>query len=300
MSSIESSGMGSMQRPGPRDLFGRVDSDRSGGVSPAELQKLSDKIQKKTGMTIDAGDEAFKGYDSDGNGSLSGEELRTVLDNSGFGPPRGMQGMAPSPPPPQQATGSYSENLPDSEKNVLTALVSSLQELLDMLKGALEAGPQGQPPGSPPTDIFGKVDTDRNGSLSADELEALAENLRIATGQTLDVSTEAIKALDRNGDGELSPDEVDLRKTLSLKSADLGGDNTSNELKMALDRSWQQGQQAVSPVGTQQNASNQGKQYGRSASLIEQMKEVQNLLDTLTKYAGSSSSGSDSIIRVAS
>ncbi|MEI6205577.1 MAG: EF-hand domain-containing protein [Desulfuromonadales bacterium] len=300
MSSIESTGIGGTQRPGPRDLFGRVDSDRSGGVSPAELQKLSDRIQEKTGMTIDVGNEAFKGYDRDGSGSLSGEELRTVLDNSGFGPPRGMQGMAPPPPPPQQATGSYSENLPDSGQNVLTTLVSRLQDLLDTLKSGMEAGPQGLPPGSPPTDIFGKVDTDRNGSLSKDELEALAENLRRAAGQSLDVSAEAIKALDRNGDGELSPDEIDLRKTLSLKSADLSGDTTSNKLKMPLDRSWQQEQQTVSPAVTQQKESVQGNKYDRSASLLEQMKEVQNLLDILTKYTGSRSSVSDSIIRVAS
>ena len=89
----------------------------------------------------------------------------------------------------------------------------------------------------PPADIFGKVDTDLNGSLSKDELKTLAENIKKTTGQTLDVGDEAIKALDQNGGGELSPDEIDLRKTLSLNSADLGGDNNSNGLNIALDSS---------------------------------------------------------------
>jgi len=198
--------------PGPRDFFSRIDSDHSGGVSQAELQKLSDVVADRTGTTIDAGNEAFTGYDSDGNGSLSGEELRAVLDSSGFGPSRGMQGMAPPPPPPRQAAGSYAENQSDSEQNLLASLVASMQDLLEALKNGQGAGYQPPMPGGAPADIFGKVDTDRSGSLSKDELKSLAETIKNTTGQSLDVSNESIAALERNGDGELSPDEVDLRK----------------------------------------------------------------------------------------
>ena len=260
MSSIEGTGMSNIQRAAPKDFFSRIDSDRSGGVSQAELQKLSNAVADKTNKNIDAGNEAFKSYDSDGNGSLSGEELRAVLDNSGFGPAQGMQGMAPPLPLPQQATDSYNANLPVSEKDVFSDLVSKLKAFLDVLTGNFDQTAQG-PSGSPPKDIFGKVDTDRNGSLSKAELEALAENIKKTTGRTLDVSDEAIKAADKNGDGELSPDEVDLRRILSLKSPDLNKDTSAKDLKTALDQTWIQEQQPLN-----------GELQGQSLRNFEQKK----------------------------
>lgn len=289
MSSIENIGMNSMQPPGPKDLFSRTDSDRSGGVSQTELQKLSEKLLDKTGKTLDVGNDAFSSYDSDGSGSLSGEELKAVLDNAGFGPSLGMQGMAPPPPPPpQQASDSYKANLPGSEQEMLSKLVSSLQDLLDTLTSYAEKTPQGPPAGSPPNDIFGKVDTDRSGSLSKDELKVLAENIKKTTGQTLDISDEAIAALDKNGDGELTPDEVDLRKTLSLPSADLNGNPDAKDLKVALNQSWAQAQQ-----GSASDTNQQG-------SLLEQMKEIKGLLETLTKYYAGIKNGTESPLSVTS
>lgn len=284
------------QPPGPRDLFSRVDSDRSGGVSQAELQKLSDAIADKTGKTIYTGDEAFKGYDSDGNGSLSGEELRTVLDNSGFGPPRGLQGMAPPPPTPRQAAGFYADNQSDSEQNLLASLVTRMQDLLDTLKSSQEAGDQPQAQGGAPADIFGKVDTDGSGSLSKNELKVLAENIKKTTGQTLDVSDESVAALDRNGDGELSPDEIDLRKTLSMQSADMSIAPSVKDLRTALDYTWQQEQKSNSAQYGQQNT----RASGSTDSLLDQMKEVKNLLDILTKYYGSKNNASDQGLRIKS
>lgn len=257
---------------GPRDLFSRVDSDRSGGVSQGELQKLSDAIADRTGKTIDAGSEAFKGYDSDGNGSLSGEELKAVLDSSGFGPSRGMQGMAPPPPPPQRAAGSYTSNTPASEQEALQALVTGLQGLLDTLNGGAATHKPNPGSGTPPQDIFGMVDTDRSGSLSKDELKALAKSIKETTGQTLDVSSDAISALDRNGDGELSPDEIDLRKTLSLPGADLGQNPADGELKASLEHTWQSAQD--------QQPDSAGK---AGSTLLDQMNEVKSLLEILTR-----------------
>jgi hypothetical protein len=173
---------------------------------------------------------------------------------------------------------------------MLSKLVSSLQELLDTLTSYAENAPQKPPSGSPPNDIFGKADTDRSGSLSKAELTTLAENIKKTTGQTLDVSDEAIAALDKNGDGELGPDEVDLRKTLSLQSADLNGNPDAKGLKTALNESWAQAQQAST------SASDTHEQ----GSLMDQMKEIRNLLETLTKYYAGVKNGTESALSVTS
>jgi len=192
----------------PRDLFSRVDSDRSGGVSATELRKLSDAITESGGATIDT--ESLTTYDQDGNGDLSGTELRSLLDGNGFGATLELPGLAPLLASAQQATTAYMAHAPDA----------------------------------PPADVFGKVDTDRSGSLSRSELQTLATQLKQTTGQTLDVGDEAFAGYDSNGDGALTPDELDLRKVLSLNQNEGSGDATSNELMTALDQNWFQKQHA--------------------------------------------------------
>ena len=76
------------------DLFEKVDSAAGGEVSRSELQTLSEMIAEST---LDASEESFAQYDSDGNGTLSEDELNAVLDSGK--PPLGMEGMAPPPPP---------------------------------------------------------------------------------------------------------------------------------------------------------------------------------------------------------
>ncbi len=191
-----------------RDLFRRIDSDRSGGVSTTELQKLTAAITESGGTTIDT--ESLSTYDQDGNGSLSGPELRTLLDGNGFGATMDLPGLAPPLATAQQATAAYAAQASDA----------------------------------PPADIFGKVDTDRSGSLSRSELQTLAAQLKQTTGQTLDVSDDAFAVYDSNGDGVLTPDELDLLKALSLKQNDGGGDSTSSELMATLDQNWYQMQSA--------------------------------------------------------
>ena len=131
--SIGMSSMGSMQRPDPLGVFKKTDSDGSGGVSQAELKKLADVIKEKTGKTLDVSSDAFKTYDSNSDGSLSGDELKSVMDNSGFGPPQGMQGMGPPPPPPQQATDSYQSNSSIYGQESVSSLVDTLKALLEKM-----------------------------------------------------------------------------------------------------------------------------------------------------------------------
>ena len=79
------------QQRGPAEMFNKVDTDRSGGISQTELETLAESISGKTGQTIDTED-AVSTYDTDGDRELSDEELRAFLDDSGLEPPS-MQGM---------------------------------------------------------------------------------------------------------------------------------------------------------------------------------------------------------------
>ncbi|HIJ81148.1 MAG TPA: hypothetical protein HPP76_05520 [Desulfuromonadales bacterium] len=137
MSSIGSIGASSMQRPDPLGIFKKTDSDGSGGVSQAELKNLAAVIKEKTGKTFDVSNDSFNSYDTNSDGSLSGDELKSVLDNSGFGPPQGMQGMQgmgpPPPPPPQQATDSYESNSSSYGQESVSALVDTLKTLLEKI-----------------------------------------------------------------------------------------------------------------------------------------------------------------------
>jgi hypothetical protein len=133
MSSIGSIGASSMQRPDPLGIFKKTDSDGNGGVSQAELKNLATVIKEKTGKTFEVTNDTFNNYDTNSDGSLSGDELKSVLDNSGFGPPQGMQGMGPPPPPPQQATDSYESNSSRYGQETVSSLVDSLKALLEKI-----------------------------------------------------------------------------------------------------------------------------------------------------------------------
>ena len=76
-------------RPDPAEMFNKVDSDGSGGVSRSELDTLVQDISSKTGNSIDTTD-AVSTYDADGNGELSGDELKSFME---------ARGMKPPPPP---------------------------------------------------------------------------------------------------------------------------------------------------------------------------------------------------------
>ena len=250
--SIGASSMGSsMQRPDPLGIFKKNDSDGSGGVSQTELKNLATVIKEKTGKTFDVSNDSFKTYDSNSDGSLSGDELKTVLDNSGFGPPQGMQGMGPPPPPPQQAGNSYNENSSNSGQDSVSELVSNLQNLLGQLTGTSgQNGPngmQGPPPGGGQQGAPPSPPPNGSGPTSSEST---------STSQVFD-------ALDTNKDGTVSTEEL---------LAALGGDSSGGE----------------------------SSSTDTSASLQDQIKELNNLLKTLSKYVDSKSTESGSLVSITS
>lgn len=110
---------------GPQDLFKKVDSDGSGGISKDELTTMAEKMQKMTGQSITVSNDTFTAADSNGDGSLDTDELKSFMDKSGFAPP---------PPPGDMAMAISSD---DSETKS-SGTKSSSQKQIDLLQLMLE------------------------------------------------------------------------------------------------------------------------------------------------------------------
>jgi Ca2+-binding EF-hand superfamily protein len=283
VTSIDGSSMSSIYRPDPKDLFKKIDTDNSGGISQAELKAFSEDMQKKTGKTLDAGDTEFTVYDTNSDGTLSTEELNSLLENNNPGQQAGArQGVAPPPPPPpDQATAAYVAN---SGQDTLASLISSLQSLLDKLSSdsdsedssSMDSIGIGTLQRPDPLDFFNKVDSDGSGGISQTELQTLAEDMKNTTGGTINTGDEAFKKYDTNGDGSLGQDE----------------------LKTVMDNS-RSGPPQGPGIGMRTQVSST-EQMGSSASdsMQSQISVLRDLLNRLSEIDKSNSGGSDSLLNI--
>jgi Ca2+-binding EF-hand superfamily protein len=140
--------MGAPNRRGKDDLFDKVDTDSSGGISKTELDALAAKISEGSGTTISTGD-AISTYDTNGDGELSSSELKSFMDaNRPAETPMDMAGM----------------------------MGMSMQGM-----GMMGRGPS-------PEEMFGSMDSDGSGGLSQAELDALASQISEDLGTTLDTT----------------------------------------------------------------------------------------------------------------
>lgn len=164
-------------------MFSKVDADGSGGVDQAELQTLFSKIAEKTGTTAADAQTAFGQMDSDGNGSLSADELDTGM-KSLMPPPSStlqfaQQRMGDGPPP----GGPPPEGPP----------------------------PEGSPPGSA-TDAASSSAASSSSSTSTDPLDTNSDGVvsaqERAAAALLDMLQSLAAAMDSDGDGNITKDEV--------------------------------------------------------------------------------------------
>lgn len=281
------------QGPGPQDLFKKVDSDASGGVSQAELKTMAEEINSKTGKTLGADETSFSGYDSDGSGTLSEEELMAVMNSNGFGPPSGMEGgekaMGPPPPPPKErATAAYAAN---SGEDSLFSLITGLQQMLEQLQtGATGEGESTTDNGGSrrdPLNLFGKADSDGSGVISRDELATMADNLEQMSGQAISVDDDTFGAADSDSDGSLNADELKSFMDVSgfapppspnrAATASSGDDATAT---------------SSSATTTTSSVSNTGK------SRQEKIELLQAMLERLTKLNQTGTTGIASLLNV--
>lgn len=165
-------------RRDPSELFNKVDSDGSKGISQSELDAFTQSISSKTGQSIDTSD--FSQYDTNGDGELSSDEFQSFMA-ANLPPPGGMTGM----------TGSSAGD---------TAAMAGPPPA-----GMTGMGGMGQGHHHGHGDLFKAVDTDSSGGISESELDAFAQNLSNTSGQSIDTSD--FSQYDTNQDGVLSKAE---------------------------------------------------------------------------------------------
>ncbi|MBI5558222.1 MAG: EF-hand domain-containing protein [Deltaproteobacteria bacterium] len=118
---------GSLSRPDKQEMFNTIDTDGSGTIDETELASFIEQLAEDTGITMDA-ENALSTYDADGDGSLSHEEMDTM-----------MAANRPSAPP-AKVIDAYSQNSDDDENDKISQLLSlfsnSDDEEQNMLKMA--------------------------------------------------------------------------------------------------------------------------------------------------------------------
>jgi Ca2+-binding EF-hand superfamily protein len=215
------------------EMFNKVDTDGSGGISASELETLAQKISKDTGQTINTKN-AITTYDTDGNGELSSEEMSAFMQAT-MQQGMGMMGMHGGPGKggdlftaldsdgsggvSQSELDTWATNMSsetgmtlDTSKAISTYDTDGNGELSDTeLKSFLDASgikpptSQASLNSSASTDLFNAI-TGGSSQMTQSQLDTWATNMSKATGKTLD-TTNAISTYDTDNDGTLSATE---------------------------------------------------------------------------------------------
>ncbi|MFA6500144.1 MAG: EF-hand domain-containing protein, partial [Desulfurivibrionaceae bacterium] len=97
------------------------------GISKDELTTMAEKMQKMTGQSITVNNDTFAAADSDSDGSLNADELKSFMDKSGFAPPS----------PPSSGGMAMAVSGDDSEAKS-SGTKGSSQKQIDLLQIMLE------------------------------------------------------------------------------------------------------------------------------------------------------------------
>lgn len=112
-----------------KELFGKADTDGSGGLDKTEFANLLSKGQGDASSSINT-DDAFTKFDSNGDGIVSQDEMdsgmksmheqmKSSMNKMRFGAEEG-QGMGAMPPPPSGESKSDSSS--SDTKNIMSSL----------------------------------------------------------------------------------------------------------------------------------------------------------------------------------
>lgn len=155
-------------RPDPAEMFNKIDTDGSGGISQSELETMAGK----TGQSIDA-ESVISTYDADGDGELSSEEMHSYMESTmqqGLGMMRmpGGQGM--------HGPGDLFTALDADESGGVSQseLDEWAQNMSDETGNTIDT-----------TDAVTTYDTDGDGVLSSTELQAYLDETSVASSSSL-------------------------------------------------------------------------------------------------------------------
>lgn len=134
-----------MPAPQGGNMFQKVDSSGDGSIDSAEFSTMAQQLSETSETEIDT-ETAMTSYDSDGDGGLSGDELKSFLDDNGFAPPeREMGGQPPKggggmqgPPPPPQESDSTSGITSEGIQAYLQQLTNGTTDETDFVSMLME------------------------------------------------------------------------------------------------------------------------------------------------------------------
>lgn len=148
-------------------------------------------------------------FDADGSGGVNTSELQGLLDD--VAQKTGVSGSTQAADLLTQGDSNGDGSLDSSELS--TALQSVLPPPPSTMAFAQSREATGGGTGQAGDDLFGKVDADASGAVSADELQALLEKMSGGTASQTGVSSDALfSQLDTDGDGGLTQAEFDAAR----------------------------------------------------------------------------------------
>ena len=253
----------SMKRPSPAEMFKKIDTDGDGGINQTELNAMAKEMSAKSGQTIDFS-ETLSSYDSNSDSLLSQDEMGSM-----------MMALRDSLGPPPQA------NAGTSSADAAAAYQANSGE--PPRTGGGPPPSQGAP--SSTQEGFNSLDTNGDGVVSQEELEAALSDLEQITGQSLDASS-SISTYDEDGDGSLSKTEMDTMVESLRENSTSQTDSTSStskSQKMSAD-----GKPPLSPEEAFAALDSD------SNSLLSQ-DELQTLFDTISSVSGKTVDAADAL-----
>lgn len=149
-------------------------------------------------------------FDADGSGGVNTSELQGLLDDAAQ--KTGASGSTQAADLLAQGDSNGDGSLDGSE------LSTALQSVLPPPPSTMAFAQSREATGTGGTgqagdDLFGKVDADASGSVSADELQALLEKMSGGTASQTGVGSDALfSQLDTDGDGGLTQAEFDAAR----------------------------------------------------------------------------------------
>lgn len=155
------------EKPDLAQLFSKLDTDGSGSLDQTEVQNLTEKMSKATGVSVDLA-KFMTTYDADGNGVLSQEETTTALEaNRPEGPPpQGMMGgMEAAQGSGPDFSKMFSKLDADSSGSLDATETASLADMISKATGTTTKA----------ADLIKTYDTNGDGVLSEEETTTALE-----------------------------------------------------------------------------------------------------------------------------